>query len=121
MIYLLEWGTWDGFSHYILEGPEVENWEAYCISLIPEAVEKAILNTANDWKITWREITESVCNVLCERGYRRIRPITAQFIGDQIEEEHREGEPPLFQDLRRTVIDENERRDRDLQARLRNS
>lgn len=103
MIYLVVYEHYDDHFEYFVEGPEVDNWEKYCDSLINEAASYAL----RDGKVTqnyvgWDRIVESLIDVLIKKGYKVLEPTTAAYSGSSIikdEEDTHNAHPQIIQSI----------------------
>ena len=57
---------------WALEGPEVENWEAFCDRLLPQALERVLADPPPGF-IKWEDIVEALAGLLEEQGFRRLQ------------------------------------------------
>lgn len=80
MIYRVSYADHDNLVPYIVEGPEVSDWKAFCDALLPEACERTMRARPNSW-IGWDEIIECLVEVLGTKGYARLRPVEAMYEG----------------------------------------
>ncbi len=83
MLYRLSYADWDDYSPNIIEGPEVPDWKAFCDSLLPEACDLAIANRNDSW-VGWRNVVEAMVSILETKGYTRLRPTEAMYVGSGI-------------------------------------
>lgn len=70
-IYELNYTWYEDYSPIFLEGPEVQDWKSHCLSLLPEAVKRAV-EQESSW-VGWQEVVEAMADLLCQSGYRRIK------------------------------------------------
>ena len=90
-LYIVSHSGPESYAPTFMEGPEVENWEEYCNSLMPEIVKKAIefgtkgnknfYGNKNEWtdKIDEMEMGEAAVKVLETKGYKTIRLPSIDF------------------------------------------
>lgn len=75
----------NGYEHYnprIVLGPEQPDWEAYCQSLMDEAVLRQIDTMKEDgWNVWPEDVIERLIEILEENGYKRVKfPSTSFFV-----------------------------------------
>lgn len=85
MLYIVSWSSYEDYRPYLVEGPEQEDWEAFCRGLLPEAIEEALTNPEypDNW-LGWNAIVAAMVRLLERRGYTRLRPEQADFCGTHI-------------------------------------
>ena len=84
-LYVVSYSDPECYSPTYMEGPEVENWEEYCKSLMDEIVAKAIqlcskgkidiYKHKNNWNNIIREndLCDATIKVLESKGYKKIK------------------------------------------------
>lgn len=91
MIYLLSHNDHDSYAPNLIEGPEVEDWQAYCNSFLKEATDRAIkIEVERDSWVDWSDIVLQLVEILKEKGYKVVKPIEATFWGHIIDGEDEE-------------------------------
>ena len=91
MIYLVSHNDHDSYVPRIMEGPEVEDWQAYCNSFLEEATDRAIkIETENMSWVDWSDIVTQLIEILTEKGYKVVKPIEATFWGHIVDDEDEE-------------------------------
>lgn len=85
MIYLVTYNWYEDHKPTLVEGPEVDDWQAYCNSFLEEATERAIKieEVEMSW-VGWPEIVEQVIEILKEKGYKVVKPTEATYWGASI-------------------------------------
>lgn len=85
VLYRVAWTWYETYNSYLVEGPEVPDWEKYLISLLPEAATLALneQQEKNNW-LGWDEIVECLVAVLVTRGYKHLQPQEVKFFGCNI-------------------------------------
>lgn len=95
-LYIVSHSDPESYAPTFLEGPEVENWEEYCNSLMPEIIERAIelgtkgnknfYGNENKWsdQIREMEMSEATITVLKTKGYKVVQLPNMNFfwLGD---------------------------------------
>ncbi len=98
MIYTLAYCGREDYVPYIVEGPEVDNWQELCASLLPEAAELAVANCIISKNYCgWPEIVDAILTLLEARGYKELKPPEFRCWGPSIilrEEDPREKHLP---------------------------
>lgn len=82
MLYQVEYGYYDQYSHYFFEGPKVDDWQSFCNSLLGQAIEVALQEEDN--YIGWDTITDKLVIILEKHGYKRAKLETASYDGSGI-------------------------------------
>lgn len=81
MIYIVRDTGYEHTEDYLMEGPEVQDWEVYCKSLMPEALEAAKVRYG-DLPIGEDDLIWGLVQVLYKRGYVPYNITTASFWTD---------------------------------------
>jgi len=95
-LYIVSHSDPESYAPTFMEGPEVENWEEFCQSLMPEIVERAIefgtkgkknfYGNKNEWTdhISEMEMSEATITILKTKGYRVVQLPNMNFfwLGD---------------------------------------
>lgn len=117
--YILSYSHYEDYCPTVLWGPRVENFQAYCDSLLPEAVEltlnkKETLEDGSPWItwIGWDTIEEALLEILKMKGYEIVELEEANYWGSGIIKYEDEGKK-LTGDLLQRVIEHNERVERE--------
>ncbi len=87
MLYYLSYADYEDYRPYLLEGPEVPNWEEYCDSILQEAAELAVQKEqANEhWSwVGWGDLIEAAVEILKTKGYKEVKPIETTWCGSGI-------------------------------------
>ena len=89
--YVVSNADYDEYSPRYVDGPAVEDWEAFCLALLPEAARLAVAKRLpmNDGTevCSWvgaHEIIDALLLVLAERGYVQVRPPNFCICGSNI-------------------------------------
>lgn len=73
--YIVSYSWWEEYSPVVVFGPAVEDWEKFCDSLLPQAIDLALKNQAEKkfptW-LGWNDIADSMVETLKEYGYKKI-------------------------------------------------
>lgn len=81
MLYIVEGFEYEQRETYILTGPEVEDWQEYCKSLMLEVL-KAAKTRENDLPISENDLVWGLVQVLLGKGYQPCIVETASFCTD---------------------------------------
>jgi hypothetical protein len=79
-IYELVYSTYDYEEHYLFYGPECEDFQAFCESLLKDACDLSLSKNKTSC-VGWNTIVVSLAEILLQHGYRRIEPVIAEFSG----------------------------------------
>ena len=82
-IYLLSYVDWETYNPTLLEGPETDDWEGLCNSLINPAVRRILEQEQDNW-LGWPEVREEVIEGLKAIGYTVLKPTECCFQGSNI-------------------------------------
>ena len=83
MLYLVSYSWYEDYSPVIVEGDEVEDWQAFCNSLIEIAGNRLVDKKSSGW-IGWDGIVDELVALLGERGYKVLKPPQANYWGSII-------------------------------------
>lgn len=69
--YVVSYSDYDSYGPVTVIGPAVEDWQSYCKSLLPEAIERALTGCREQGRKCGNcEIFQSLLDVLDARGYK---------------------------------------------------
>jgi hypothetical protein len=116
-LYVVSYSWYEDYDPTIIRGPVVDDWEAFCRELLPQAAERAMSEVGGDW-CGWPAITAALVSMLTERGYVVVKPDEFRTWGSLIidSDDDAKGLPA---DIAAKIIARNIEKREDLNARAR--
>lgn len=111
-IYEVAYRWYEDYSPKYVEGPEVDDWSAYCAEMLQESVSRAVENERggmNSW-VGWNSIADAMVDLLCERGYRRVEFLSYRLFGSSIIRDARDDDGSKLSDESRSLLFEHNNR-----------
>ena len=81
--YTVSYSWHEDYFPTIVFGPLQDNWQEYCNSLLPMAVNKALSAPCNVW-IGWNDLVRFLVEVLEELNYKVVDLEDADYFGSNI-------------------------------------
>ena len=108
-LYTLSYSWYEEYSPNLLRGPAVEDWDAFCDSLLPDAVELA-LKDSKSW-VGWPDIVDAMVEILASKGYVKMKssvPEKNYFGSSIIREREKRDDDCLSDELIKKMAAHNE-------------